>query len=49
MSVEIYWDDLTVEKQQEILEVFGENCNFDVFPIVELSVEPEMDGPLLQM
>lgn len=49
MSVEIYWDDLTPEKHQEILEVFGENCNFDVFPIVELSVEPEMDEPLLQM
>ena len=49
MSVEIYWDDLTAEKQQEILEVFGENCNFDVFPIVELSVESKMDEPVLQM
>lgn len=49
MSVEIYWSDLTLEKQQEILEVFGENCNFDVFPIVELSVEPEIDEPVLQM
>ena len=49
MSAEIYWDDLTPEKQQEILEVFGENCNFDAFPIVELSVEPEMDEPFLQM
>ena len=23
--VEIYWDDLTEEKQREILEVFGDN------------------------
>ena len=25
--VEIYWDDLTEEKQREILEVFGDNQN----------------------
>ena len=30
--VEIYWDDLTEEKQREILEVFGDNQNFDQFP-----------------
>ena len=28
--VEIYWDDLTEEKQREILEVFGDNQNFRV-------------------
>ena len=31
--VEIYWDDLTEEKQREILEVFGDNQNFDQFPV----------------
>ena len=34
--VEIYWDDLTEEKQREILEMFGDNQNFDQFPITVL-------------
>lgn len=47
MSIEIYWDDLTAEKQQEILDAFGENCNYDVFPIATLDneLEPEYDEP----
>ncbi len=32
--IEIYWSDLTKEKQQEILDVLGENGNYDVFPIL---------------
>lgn len=40
--VEIYWNDLIPEKQQEILEVLdGEDGNFDVFPIVTLEFEDE--------
>ena len=36
-TVEIYWDDLTSEKQQEIFEALGgEDGNYDVFPIVTL-------------
>ena len=39
-TVEIYWNDLTPEKQQEILEALdGENGNYDVFPIVTLEFE----------
>ena len=34
--VEIYWNDLTAEKQQEILDVFGDNCNYDIFPIIQI-------------
>ena len=34
--VEIYWKDLTAEKQQEILNVFGDNCNYDIFPIIQI-------------
>lgn len=45
--IEIYWSDLTKEKQEEILEAFGENGNFDVFPIASIP-EPEMDGDLQQ-
>ena len=42
-TIEIYWDDLTPEKQQEIFEALGENGNFDVFPIVTLEFEDEED------
>ena len=36
--VSIYWNDLTTEKQAEILAAFGENCNFDVFPIANIPI-----------
>lgn len=39
-TVEIYWNDLTLEKQQEIFEALGdEDGNYDVFPIVTLEFE----------
>ena len=39
-TVEIYWNDLTPEKQQEILEALGgEDGNYDMFPIVTLEFE----------
>ena len=35
--IEIYWDDLIIEKQAEILAELGNNCNhwhgnYDMFP-----------------
>ena len=43
-TIEIYWDDLTPEKQQEIFEALGgENGNYDVFPIATLEFEDEED------
>ena len=48
-EIEIYWDDLKPEKQQEILEALGENGNYDVFPIAVLEFEEEQEeGVLLQ-
>lgn len=41
--VEIYWKDLTAGKQQEILDVFGDNCNYDVFPIIQIPVNPDAE------
>ena len=39
-TVEIYLDDLIPEKQEEILEVFGDEIgNYDVFPIVTLEFD----------
>ncbi len=45
--IEIYWSDLTKEKQQEILDVLGENGNYDVFPIASIP-DPEMDNGIKQ-
>lgn len=39
--IEFYWDDLTKEKQKEIIEVMGDNNNWDVFPFCVLEVEEE--------
>jgi hypothetical protein len=33
-NIEIYFDDLTPEKQKEIYDRLGDNGNYDVFPIV---------------
>ena len=39
MTIEIYWQDLTEEKQQELLNLLGGNQNWDVFPIAEIEIE----------
>ena len=41
MEIEIYWNDLTPEKQAELLDLFGDNNNWDVFPICTLEIEEE--------
>ena len=40
----VYWDDLTPAKQTEIIAAFGDNCNYDVFPIVEIPLTEEESG-----
>lgn len=39
MSIEIYWDDLCEEKQKELLKLFGDNMNWDIFPIASIEIE----------
>ena len=34
--IEIYWNDLKKEKQDEILAALGENGNYDMFPLVQI-------------
>lgn len=41
MRIEIFWQDLTPEKQVEILAAFGNNCNYDVFPICVIETDEE--------
>ena len=40
-TIEIYFGDLTKEKQAEIMEKLGENGNYDVFPIAEIPVNED--------
>ena len=39
--IEILFTDLTEEKQQEILDAFGDNQNWDVVPITMIEVDNE--------
>lgn len=41
MTIQIFWDDLTGEKQQEILNALGDNGNYDVFPIAEIDIDDD--------
>ena len=41
MQIEFYWQDLTEKKQTEILNIFGENLNWDVMPFCILDIEDE--------
>lgn len=47
--IEIYWDDLRSEKQQEILNVFGDNGNYDLTPIAVIGEEQNMGYDGLKM
>jgi len=40
-TIEIYWDDLTEEKQKEILSKLGDNGNYDVMPIAVIEYEQD--------
>ena len=44
MTIEIYWNDLTEEKQQELLNLLGDNQNWDVYPIAVIEIEEEEDA-----
>ena len=37
--VQLYWDDLSAEAKERLLELLGENGNYDVFPLTELVFE----------
>ena len=39
--IEIYWQDISKEKQEEIIEAFGDNQNYDVFPIVQIPTDDD--------
>ena len=41
MQIQIHWDDLTEEKQNELLEVLGDNNNYDIFPIATIVIDDD--------
>jgi len=41
IKIEIYWNDLTKEKQEEIHEKLGDNGNWDVIPMAILEFDEE--------
>lgn len=47
VTIEVYWDDLTKAKQEEIRESLGmepdDNGNWDVFPITTMGFEVNED------
>jgi hypothetical protein len=42
-KIEIYFSDLSEDKQKEIIEILGNNGNYDVFPIADIPIGLE-DG-----
>lgn len=44
-TFEFYWNDLTEECQQRLLEFLGgENGNYDTFPFATLEIEEDEEG-----
>ncbi len=42
MAYEIYWGNLNKETQKELLELMGDNGNYDVVPIATIPVKMEL-------
>ena len=41
--IQLYWDDLSSSAKERLLELLGDNGNYDVFPLAELVIENETD------
>ena len=41
--IQLCWDDLSSSAKERLLELLGDNGNFDVFPLAELVIENETD------
>ena len=38
---DIYWDDLSAKAQTELLNLMGENGNYDIFPVASINVSQD--------
>lgn len=43
-AIEFYWDDLSLNTQNELLKLWGSPENYDVFPIAELPCGDSLGG-----
>ena len=41
--IQLFWDDLSSDAKERLLELLGDNGNYDVFPLAELVIEKETD------
>jgi len=39
IKIDFYWNDLTKEKQEEILNLLGDNMNWDFIPFHTMEIE----------
>ena len=37
--IQLFWDDLSSSAKERLLELFGDNGNYDAFPLAELVFE----------
>lgn len=44
ITIQLFWDDLSAAAKVRLLELLGNNGNYDCFPLAELYVEVENDG-----
>lgn len=44
ITLRLYFNDLTEERQKKIIEVFGDDCNWDCIPICTLEIEDEKNA-----
>ena len=50
MAYEIYWGNLNKETQKELLELMGDNGNYDVVPIATIPIKMKQEEePLLRI
>ena len=38
---DLFWDDLAAETQTELLNLIGDNGNYDIFPLVSLNISQD--------
>lgn len=41
--IQLFWDDLSSSAKKRLLELLGDNGNYDVFPLTELALENKTD------
>lgn len=43
ITIRLYWQDLNKDTQDKLLNVFGDNCNWDCIPMTVIPIEDERE------